>query len=102
MLNYPKHKLNFHSLCNNATMGRVKHRDAATDRENEIPEAKHAYHSGVEPSIHTAALTYSIPYGTLQDKLRGEQPRSVAHEKEQLLTPEVKKSIVRFCKALDD
>jgi hypothetical protein len=45
-------------------MGRVKCSDA-TDREKDIREAKHAYWSGLEPSIHAAALTYGIPYGTL-------------------------------------
>jgi hypothetical protein len=69
-------------------MGRVKSRDAATDRENEIREAKHAYCSGLEPSIRTAASTNGIPYTTLRDRLRGAQPRSAAHEKEQLLTLE--------------
>ena len=77
-------------------MGRVKC-SVATDRENDIREAKHAYHSGLESSIHAAASTYGIPYGTLRDRLRGAQPRSAAHEKEQLLTLEEEKSIVRFC-----
>jgi len=82
-------------------MGRVKCSDA-TDRENDIREAKHAYRSGLEPSIRAAASTYGIPYGTLRDRLRGAQPRSAAHEKEQLLTLEEEKSIVRFCETLDD
>jgi hypothetical protein len=82
-------------------MGRVKCSDA-TDRENDIRAAKHAYRSGLEPSIHTAASTYGILYGTLRDRLRGAQPRSAAHEKEQLLTLEEEKSIVRFCETLDD
>jgi len=60
-------------------MGRVKSRDAATDRENEIREAKHAYLSGLEPSIRATASTYGIPYSTLRDRLRGAQPRSAAH-----------------------
>jgi len=46
-------------------MGRVKCRDA-TDRENDIREAKHAYLSGLEPSISAAASTYGVPYGTLR------------------------------------
>jgi hypothetical protein len=83
-------------------MGRVKCRDAASDRENEIREATHAYRTGLEPSIRAAASTYGIPYGTLRDRLRGAQPRGAAHEKEQLLTPEEEKSIVRFCETLDD
>jgi len=82
-------------------MGRVKCRDA-TDRENDICEAKRAYHSGLEPSIHAAASTYGVPYGPLRDRLRGAQPRSAAHEQEQLLTLEEVKSIVRFCETLDD
>jgi len=82
-------------------MGRVKCRDA-TDRENDIREAKHAYCSGREPSIRAAASTYGVPYGTLRDRLRGAQPRSTAHEKEQLLILEEEKSIVRFCETLDD
>jgi hypothetical protein len=82
-------------------MGRVKCSDS-TDRENDIREAKHAYHSGLEPSIRAAASIYGIPYGTLGDQLRGAQPRSAAHEKEQLLTLEEEKSIVRFCETLDD
>jgi hypothetical protein len=83
-------------------MGGVKCRDTAIDRENEIHEAKHAYCTGLEPSIHAAASTYGIPYGTLRDRLRGAQPQGAAHEKEQLLTPEEEKSIVRFCETLDD
>jgi len=83
-------------------MGRVKCRDAVTDRENQIRESKHAYHSGLEPSIRAAASTYGITCGTLQDQLRGAQPRSAAHEKEQLLTLAEEKSIVRFCETLDD
>jgi len=51
-------------------MGRVKCSDV-TDRENDIREAKHAYHSGLEPSIRAAASTYGISYGTLRDRLRG-------------------------------
>jgi len=47
-------------------------------------------------------LTLGIPYGTLRDQSRGAQPRSAAHEKEQLLTVEEGKSIVRFCETLDD
>ena len=83
-------------------MGRVKRREPATDRENDIREAKHAYLSGEVASIRAAASTYGIPFGTLRDRLRGTQPRSIAHENEQLLTPEEEKSIVRFCEALDD
>jgi len=83
-------------------MGRVKSRDATTDRGNEICKAKHVYLSGLEPSICTAASTYGISYSTLRDRLRGAQPRSAAHEKEQLLTLEEEKSIVRFCETLDD
>jgi len=77
-------------------MGRVKCRYAAIDTENEIHEAKHAYCTGLGSSICSAASTYGIPYGTLRDRLRGAQPRGAAHEKEQLLTPEEEKSIVRF------
>jgi hypothetical protein len=47
-------------------MGRVQCSDA-TDREKDICEAKHAYHSGLEPSIRAAASTYGILYGTLRD-----------------------------------
>ena len=82
-------------------MGRVKCSNA-TDRENDIREAKLAYRSGLEPSISAAASTYGIPYGTLRDRLRGAKPRSAANEKEQLLTLEEEKSIVRFCETLDD
>jgi hypothetical protein len=45
-------------------MGRVKFQDAATDGENEICKAKHAYLSGLEPSIRAAVSTYGIPYST--------------------------------------
>ena len=83
-------------------MGKVKCRDAANDRENEIREAKHAYCSSLEPSICTTASTYDIPYGTLRDRLRGAQPSSEAHEKEQLPTQEGEESIVRFCETLDE
>jgi len=82
-------------------MGRVKCREA-TDRENDIREAKHAYRSGLEPSIRAAASTYGVPYGTLCDQVRGAKPRSAAHEKEQLRTLEEEKSIVKFCETLDD
>jgi len=83
-------------------MGGVKSRAAAPDRENQIREAKHAYHSGLEPSNCGAASTSGIPYGTFRDRLRGAHPRSAAHEKELLLTLEEEKSIVRFCETLDD
>jgi hypothetical protein len=82
-------------------MGRVKCSDA-TDQENAMREGKYAYYSGLEPSIRAAASTYGIPYGTLRDRLRKAQPRSAAHEKEQLLTLEEEKSIVRFCETLDN
>jgi len=72
-------------------MDRVKCRDVATDRENEIREAKHAYHTALEPSIHSAASSYGISYGSLRDQLRGVQPRSAAHENEQMLTMEEEK-----------
>jgi hypothetical protein len=83
-------------------MGRVKCREPAGYRENDIWEAKHAYLSGEVASIHAAAATYGIPFGTLRDCLSGAQPRSIVHENKQLLTPEEEKSIVRFSKALDD
>jgi hypothetical protein len=83
-------------------MGRVKPREPVADRENDIQDAKQAYLGGEVISIHSGALIYSILYGTLRDRLRGAQPWSIAHEKEQLLTSEEQKSIVRFCEALDD
>jgi len=83
-------------------MGRLKCRDAAIDRENEIREAKHAYRTDLEPTICAAASPYGIRHRTLRDWFRGAQPRGAAHEKEQLLTPEEEKSIVRFCETLDD
>ena len=83
-------------------MGRVKPREPVCDRENDIRDAKQVYLSGEVTSICSAASIYGIPYGTLQDRLRGAQPQSITHEKEQLLTPEEEKSIVRFCEALDD
>jgi len=82
-------------------MGRVKCRDS-TDRENDIRGAKHAYRSSLEPSTRAAASTYGVPYGTLQDQLRGAQPWSAAHETVQLFTLEEEKSIVRVCETLDD
>jgi len=83
-------------------MGTVNCRDAATHIENEIRKAKHAYTSGFQRSINAPAWTYGIPYGTLWDWLGGAQPRSAAHKKEQLQTPDEEKSIVRFCETLDD
>jgi hypothetical protein len=83
-------------------MGRVKPREPVADRENNIQNAKQAYFIGEVTSIRSVASIYGIPYGTLRDLLRGAQPRSIAHEKEQLLTPEEEKLIVRFCEALDD
>jgi hypothetical protein len=80
----------------------VKPKEPVADRENDIRDAKQAYLSGEVTSIRSAASIYGIAYGTLRDRLRGAQPRSIAHEKEQLLTPEEEKSIVRFCEALDD
>jgi len=79
----------------------VKCRDAATHRENEIHKAKRAYHTGLEPSIRATASRYCVLFGTMHDRLRGTQPRSAAHEKEQLLILEQEKSIVRFCESLD-
>jgi hypothetical protein len=83
-------------------MGRVKRREPADDRENDIRQAKCTYLTGEVTSISAAASTYSIPYRTLRDHLREAQPHSVAYEKEQLLTPDKEKSIVRLCEALDD
>jgi len=77
-------------------------RDTIIESKNLIHEAKYGYHTGLEPSIRAAASTYDIPYGTLWDQLRGAQPRGAEHDKEQLLTPEEEKSIIRFCETLDD
>jgi hypothetical protein len=82
-------------------MERVKCRDEVIDRENEIYEAKHAYPTGLKPSIHTAASTYGIFYTTLLDRLRQIQPRGASHYTEQLLTAEEKTSILRFYETLD-
>jgi hypothetical protein len=83
-------------------MGGVNRREPAADRENDIRKAKHAYLSGEVASIGAAASTYSIPFGTLRDRFRGAQPRSIIHDNKQLLTPEDEKSIIRFCEPLDD
>jgi hypothetical protein len=83
-------------------MGRVKPRDPAADRGNDIQDDKQAYLNGKVTSICSAASTYGTPYDTLRERLRGVQPHCAAHEKEQLLTPEEEKSIVGFCEALDD
>jgi hypothetical protein len=83
-------------------MGKVKPREPAADRENNIWDANQAYLNGEVTSIRSAVSTYGIPCGTLRARLRGAQPSSTAHEMEQLLTPEKEKLIVRYCESLDD
>jgi len=83
-------------------MARVKSERQNTEREKGIRDAKRDYLNGIEPSIRSAASTYGIPYTTLQNRLRGRQPHQEAHQKQQLLTVEQERSIVRFCVALDD
>jgi hypothetical protein len=83
-------------------MGKVKERKAASEREKDLKEAQHAYLTGLEPSIRSAATTYGVPYGTLRGRLQGAQPRTEAHHNEQVLSVEEEKAIVRFCETLDD
>jgi hypothetical protein len=85
-----------------ATMGRVKCREPAADRVNDIWPAKCACHTSEVTSRCAEASSYGIQYGTLRDHLRGPQLFSVVNEKEQLLTPDKENSIVRLCEALDD
>jgi hypothetical protein len=83
-------------------MGRVKPREPVADRETDIRDAKQVYLSDEVTSIHSVHSILSISYSTLQNRCRGAQPQSIAHKKEQLLTPEEEKSIVHFCEAVND
>ena len=83
-------------------MGKVKECKAASECEKDLGEAQHDHISGLEPSIHSAALTYGVPYGTLRDCLQGTKPHTEAHNHEQILSVEEGKAIVRFCGTLDD
>jgi hypothetical protein len=83
-------------------MGRVNLRVPACECENNIQNGCKDCINGVEPSIHSAASSYGVPYGTLRDRLQGAQSRVEAHQSEQILSVEEEKSIVRFCEALDD
>ena len=79
-------------------MRRVK---AASEREKNLKEARHGCITGLEPSIRSAAQTYGLPYRTMRDRLQGAKPRAETHNREQTLSIEDEKAIVRFCVALD-
>ena len=83
-------------------MRRVKPCRDDSENKKSIRLAKQDFFNGTEPSIRSAARTYSIPYTTLRDRLRGLQPHSEAHQDLQLLTVREEKAIVRFCETLDD
>lgn len=78
------------STLDNCNMGRVKSRkgeEAATLRERNIQKAIRSYKQGVFSSIHQAAASQDVPYSTVYYRMKGERkPRTIAHEKEQLLS----------------
>ena len=83
-------------------MGRLKPYRNDNEREKFIRLAKQDFISGIRPSVRFAACTYNIPFTTLRDCLRGQQPYSEAHRGLQLLSIREEKEIVRFCETLDD
>jgi hypothetical protein len=83
-------------------MGRVKCREPAADRENDIWMAKCECLTGEVTSRCAEASTYCIQYGTQRGHLREPQLCSVVKEKQQLLTPDKENSIVKLCEAVDD
>ena len=74
-------------------MGPVKIcRDDKT-HEKSIRLAKQDFIDGNEPSIHSAARTYNIPYTTLRGRLHSLQTSTRAHRELQLLGVQEEKVI---------
>ena len=93
---------NHHHTDTTTAMGAVKARKSKGEREDSIRRAKHAYLQGEVASIREAATAYDVPYSTLRDRLKGAQPRQIAHAKEQLLTPAAEEVLVRYIKLCDE
>lgn len=65
-------------------------------------EAKDTYPSDTEPPMHAAAFENGMLNSILQVQHCIVQRRSKAQEMELPLTPDEEKSIIRFCKTLED
>jgi Tc5 transposase DNA-binding domain len=82
-------------------MGRLKGREKE-EREKNIELAIRDYYKALEPSIRASAEKYSIPWTTLRDRLKGARNRRESHRRQQLLTEHEEKTIVQWCKRMDD
>ena len=59
------------------------------------------YNRGRFKSIRKCADAYGVAYSTLHGRLKGAQPKTTAHQNEQLLTPESEILLVNWCLALE-
>jgi helix-turn-helix, Psq domain len=67
-----------------------------------LQEAKKALLVSTDPkyTAKKAAKQFDVPYNTLRNRLKGMEPRKVAHEKEMLLTEGEKKVVVDWIRFL--
>jgi hypothetical protein len=65
-------------------------------RELSIQSAIRDLESGVYTSQRAAAKAWGVPRSTLQDRLDGRQPRAIAHQHEQRLSPEQEEFLVEW------
>ena len=80
-------------------MGRVKDRQnaakARAKREDTIKKALDAIQA-VTMSFRDAQSAFEIPATTLWGRVKGAKPHSLAHSKQQRLTPTDEKAVVRL------
>ena len=82
-------------------MGRVKPCRNDKEHEKSIRLAKQDFINGIEPSIHSAARNYNIPYTILRARLHGLQIHTEANQGLELLSVKEEKAIVRLRETLD-
>ncbi|RPB19068.1 hypothetical protein L211DRAFT_871484, partial [Terfezia boudieri ATCC MYA-4762] len=86
-------------------MGRVKAREEAAKarakREGTIKKALDTIQAGIM-SLRDAESAFEIPYSTLRGRLLGAKPHSIAHSKQQILTPTDEKAVVRLVTRLEN
>ncbi|KAG9188148.1 hypothetical protein G6011_02071 [Alternaria panax] len=63
-------------------------------RELAIQSAIRDLESGVYTSQRAAAKAWGVPQSTLQDRLDGRQPRAIAHQHQQRLSPEQEEFLI--------
>ena len=88
-------------------MGKLKPRrlqvaKEEADREKALKKACEGVQQGRFTSIRKAADAYGVHYSTVQRRLKGAQPRRLAHTKQQLLTPIEERAIVRWIMRLEE